>query len=492
MAYPRHRPFEAGARPAAHLHEVGSEPAEIASGVAIELTQARLARGLDRRDIAEKLRIRDKYLAAIEDGRFGDLPGGAYTIGYLRSYAAHLGLDAENIVTRFRDEDSGYGARRKLEFPSPAEDGRVPTAPLLAVALALSVSAYFGWNYANNLDRFVSDKVSEVPARLAGQSPPPVPVDLAESRDALGGVAALSVSEVAASETEGADPVTGSAVEDGSGAGGVAAVSMSEVAASETEGADPVTGSAVEDESDAGGVAAVSMSEFAASETEGADPVTGSAVEDGSGAGDVAAVSMSEVAASEAEGADPVTGSAVEDGSGAGGVAAASMSEIAASETEGADPVTGSAAEAPTVSAGELAEETRATPEAAVPGSVAVLPTPTASIPPAPPPDVAARAHVPRVYGQGNADSRINIRATQESWIQVTSVDNDLLLTRILYPGDVYRVPNRSGLMLMTGNVGALEITVDGRRAPPLGRVGDVRRDVPLDPDRLLAGETAR
>ena len=421
MAYPRHRPVEAGSRRAAHLHEVGSEPAEIASGVAIELTQARLARGLYRRDIAETLRIRDENLEAIEDGRFGDLPGGAYTIGYLRSYAAHLGLDAEDIVTRFRDEDSGHGAHWKLEFPSPAEDGRVPTAPLLAVALALFVSAYFGWNYVNNLDRFVSDKVPEVPARLAEQSPPPVPVDLAESWDALGGATPpLAAPEPGVSPDDGAS-------------------------------------TAVE----AGGVATVSP-----------DP--------------------SSVQLREAGGLAEWAAAASEDESRAGGVAAVSMSGIAASETEGADPVAGSAAEAPAVSAGELAEETRATSEAAAPASVAVLPTPTASIPPAPPPDVAARAHVPRVYGQGNADSRIQIRATQESWIQVTSVDNDLLLTRILYPGDVYRVPNRSGLMLMTGNVGALEITVDGRPAPPLGRIGDVRRDVPLDPDKLFAGETAR
>ena len=59
---------------------------------------------------------------------------------------------------------------------------------------------------------------------------------------------------------------------------------------------------------------------------------------------------------------------------------------------------------------------------------------------------------------------------------------------RILRPGDVYNVPNRAGLQLSTGNAGALDIRVDGRSIPPIGRPGFVRRDVALTPERLLAG----
>ncbi len=41
----------------------------------------------------------------------------------------------------------------------------------------------------------------------------------------------------------------------------------------------------------------------------------------------------------------------------------------------------------------------------------------------------------------------------------------------------------------MTGNAGALEILVDGEPVPPIGPPAAVRRDVPLDADRL---KTAR
>ncbi|MCH7633894.1 MAG: DUF4115 domain-containing protein, partial [Proteobacteria bacterium] len=97
----------------------------------------------------------------------------------------------------------------------------------------------------------------------------------------------------------------------------------------------------------------------------------------------------------------------------------------------------------------------------------------------------------PRVYGEGNSDSRVILRATRDSWIQVHGADNVLLLTRILRAGDSYRVPNRNGLTLMTGNAGALEILVDGEPVPPIGPFGAVRRDVSLDPNRLKTGSAA-
>lgn len=58
-------------------------------------------------------------------------------------------------------------------------------------------------------------------------------------------------------------------------------------------------------------------------------------------------------------------------------------------------------------------------------------------------------------------------------------------MTRILQPGDVYTVPDREGLTLLTGNAGGLSIQVDGVEIQSLGPSGAIRRNVPLDPDRL-------
>ncbi|EME68380.1 hypothetical protein H261_18782 [Paramagnetospirillum caucaseum] len=108
-----------------------------------------------------------------------------------------------------------------------------------------------------------------------------------------------------------------------------------------------------------------------------------------------------------------------------------------------------------------------------------------------PKPEAAAATSVSdgKVYGTEYADSRVVLKATgDDCWIQVREVDGSLLMSRLLRRGDSFRVPNRSGLNLMVGNAGSLEVSVDGRKVPALGAAGQVRRDIRLDPDKLAAG----
>ncbi len=83
-----------------------------AASVGTILRQARQSLGEELRQSAGYLRIREPYLRAIEDGRYEDLPGRAYAVGFVRAYAVALGLDADEMVRRFRDL-SGAAANRK-------------------------------------------------------------------------------------------------------------------------------------------------------------------------------------------------------------------------------------------------------------------------------------------------------------------------------------------------------------------------------------------
>ncbi len=96
----------------------------------------------------------------------------------------------------------------------------------------------------------------------------------------------------------------------------------------------------------------------------------------------------------------------------------------------------------------------------------------------------------PAVYGSENVDARIIIEATSDSWVEIKDAEEELLLTRVMRTGDTFRVPDRSGLTLMTGNAGALRITVDGEVVDNIGPNGAVRRDVKLEPE-LLRNVTA-
>ncbi len=61
-------------------------------------------------------------------------------------------------------------------------------------------------------------------------------------------------------------------------------------------------------------------------------------------------------------------------------------------------------------------------------------------------------------------------------------------MSRTLRVGDRYRVPNREGLVFVTGNAGGLSISVDGAPIPALGGTGIVRKNVKLDPELLKEG----
>ena len=78
--------------------------------------------------------------------------------------------------------------------------------------------------------------------------------------------------------------------------------------------------------------------------------------------------------------------------------------------------------------------------------------------------------------------------ALGESWVQVKDGAGTIVFMRILKAGDAYHVPNRAGLLLTTGSAGSIDIKVDGKPTPSLGRIGFVRRDVPLEPERLTSG----
>ena len=81
---------------------------------------------------------------------------------------------------------------------------------------------------------------------------------------------------------------------------------------------------------------------------------------------------------------------------------------------------------------------------------------------------------------------QVVLRATQRSWVEIYDGPNNEVFARLMYPGDTFEVPPRSGFTLSTGNAGGIEILVEGRKLPPLGPVGEVRRDVSLDAGALL------
>jgi cytoskeleton protein RodZ len=136
------------------------------SGVGDDLRAARERLGWELAPIAEHLRIRLAFLEAIEEGRAVDLPGNAYAIGFLRSYATALGLDPDEITRRFREEASHVNRKTKLRFPAPVPDRGVPTGVVVLFGVILAIAAYAGWYKFSSTGRPEFEAVQPVPPRL--------------------------------------------------------------------------------------------------------------------------------------------------------------------------------------------------------------------------------------------------------------------------------------------------------------------------------------
>ncbi len=360
-------------RPGAASEEPATEKTE--SPVGVLLRASRLRCGGDLTGIAQTLRIRRNYLEALEEGHFGDLPGATYAVGFVRTYAEHLGLDGDEIVRRFKAEASGINQSTSLVFPSPTTEGSIPGGALLLVGALLAVMVYGGWYLLSTQNQTMVELVPKLPDRLMA---------LVENvRISLTGEP--SGAEVLVNEPPSPRP---------------APVVTPQVSAAP------------------------------------APPTTA----------EVEAPPMPRPAATEA----------------ATGQGAGNETRTAAVPSAPAGPpaVPGTNAEPADRPAGASAES---------------------SEPP-------AATGTPE-----EGPARIVVRAKLDSWIQVRDdAGNQVLFTRQMKAGDTYDVPNRSGLKLLTGNAGALEILVDGEATPSLGPVGTVRRDIALNAELLRAGTAAR
>jgi cytoskeletal protein RodZ len=112
------------------------------------LREARLGRGLTPQDVQKAIRIRDRYLNALEDERWELLPGDAYAKGFLRTYADYLGLDGNLYVDEYnaqfaRQHDPAFVA----EAMTPAGPARIGLLrPLVVIGtIVAAVAAVAAW-----------------------------------------------------------------------------------------------------------------------------------------------------------------------------------------------------------------------------------------------------------------------------------------------------------------------------------------------------------
>ena len=112
------------------------------------LRAAREHRQLQLSEVERDTHIRTRYLAALEDVRFDVLPGTAYAMGFLRTYAEFLGLDGLRFVDEFNER---FAQADLPEAPPPVRvqtPRRLLTARLVAIPLVVGIGL-LAWQLAS-------------------------------------------------------------------------------------------------------------------------------------------------------------------------------------------------------------------------------------------------------------------------------------------------------------------------------------------------------
>jgi cytoskeletal protein RodZ len=142
------------------------------------LKREREMRGVSLNEISAATRISTKFLEAIENDRWSELPGGAFNRGFIRSIARYLGLDEDSIVAEYSLDTSGSAnVREAPQFVKAGRNWR-PLVGAAAILLALLVAGllvhhFFGSRLMAMLHEPHSPAASAASSGSASKDVPP-------------------------------------------------------------------------------------------------------------------------------------------------------------------------------------------------------------------------------------------------------------------------------------------------------------------------------
>ena len=128
------------------------------SSLGTRLRQAREARGVSLRELSDQTRIARRYLEAIEQDDYKELPGGIFNRSFIKAYARAVGFNEAEAVAAYTEVARAHGEEPD-ELPTSRQssriymDGDTSRSPLVTALLSLiilaiiSLGIYAGLHY---------------------------------------------------------------------------------------------------------------------------------------------------------------------------------------------------------------------------------------------------------------------------------------------------------------------------------------------------------
>lgn len=159
-----------------------------------ELKKAREERGVTLRNISEATHIGMRFLQAIENDTYNQLPGGIFNRSFVRKYAKHVGLDEEQVVARYDQQFAEKGGEPPKTYANYMEgfEERSSSSRFWLPALIfmiLCAGAYAAYQYSANTaddpkaDASAGSTPASTPSATPVETPTPTPEATSELRE---------------------------------------------------------------------------------------------------------------------------------------------------------------------------------------------------------------------------------------------------------------------------------------------------------------------
>lgn len=153
-----------------------------------QLRRERISRGVALETISERTKVVTRYLCALEEEHFDQLPGGILSKGIVRSYASTVGLDESAWVERFlaasRQQGSSFEQDDWVEFVQNVSRSRksygrgdlhLRWAAVALLVLVLTGIGWFLWQYVTTREVAAATPAHAVTTTLASTPPSSAP-----------------------------------------------------------------------------------------------------------------------------------------------------------------------------------------------------------------------------------------------------------------------------------------------------------------------------
>jgi len=131
------------------------------------LREARTRRGLSPADVHKAIRIRERYLTALEEERWDMLPGDAYTKGFMRTYAEFLGLNGQLYIDEFNARVAAHDEEPLVPDSLQNDRSRMSTILFRSVGaviiIAAGISGLIAWQHSGTERPVLQDAQAATP-----------------------------------------------------------------------------------------------------------------------------------------------------------------------------------------------------------------------------------------------------------------------------------------------------------------------------------------